>query len=73
MGGVLTKVIDKNTTIPTKRSQVFTTAADFQTAVTIHVLQGERAMAADNVSLGMFNLVDLPPAPQRSPSDRSNF
>jgi molecular chaperone DnaK len=67
LGGVFTKIIDKNTTIPTKKSQTFTTAADFQTAVTIHVIQGERAMAADNVSLGMFNLVDLPPAPRGVP------
>ncbi len=73
MGGVLTKVLEKNTTIPTKRSQVFTTAADFQTAVTIHVLQGERAMAADNVSLGMFNLVDLPPAPRGVPQIEVTF
>ncbi len=73
MGGVLTKVMDKNTTIPTKRSQIFTTAADFQTAVTIHVLQGERAMAADNVSLGMFNLVDLPPAPRGVPQIEVTF
>ena len=67
LGGVFTKIIEKNTTIPTKKSQIFTTAADFQTAVTVHVLQGERAMAADNVSLGMFNLVDLPPAPRGVP------
>jgi len=67
LGGVFTKIIEKNTTIPTKRTQVFTTAADFQTAVTIHVLQGERAMATDNVSLGTFNLVDLPPAPRGVP------
>ncbi len=67
LGGVFTKIIDKNTTIPTKKSQTFTTAADFQTAVTIHVLQGERAMASDNVSLGTFNLVDLPPAPRGVP------
>ncbi|HEX9262495.1 MAG TPA: molecular chaperone DnaK [Candidatus Bathyarchaeia archaeon] len=67
LGGVFTKIIEKNTTIPTKKSQVFTTAADFQTAVTIHVIQGERAMASDNVSLGMFNLVDLPPAPRGVP------
>jgi molecular chaperone DnaK len=73
MGGVMTKVIDKNTTIPTKRSQVFTTAADFQTAVTVHVLQGERAMSADNVSLGMFNLVDLPPAPRGIPQIEVTF
>ncbi|MCL1977306.1 MAG: molecular chaperone DnaK [Candidatus Bathyarchaeota archaeon] len=73
MGGVMTKVIDKNTTIPTKRSQVFTTAADFQTAVTIHVLQGERTMSSDNVSLGMFNLVDLPPAPRGVPQIEVTF
>jgi molecular chaperone DnaK len=73
MGGVMTKVLEKNTTIPTKRSQVFTTAADFQTAVTIHVLQGERTMAADNVSLGMFNLVDLPPAPRGVPQIEVTF
>ncbi len=73
MGGVFTKVMEKNTTIPTKRSQIFTTAADFQTAVTIHVLQGERAMAADNVSLGMFNLVDLPPAPRGVPQIEVTF
>jgi molecular chaperone DnaK len=73
MGGVMTKVMEKNTTIPTKRSQVFTTAADFQTAVTIHVLQGERPMAANNVSLGMFNLVDLPPAPRGVPQIEVTF
>jgi molecular chaperone DnaK len=73
MGGVFTKVMEKNTTIPTKRSQVFTTAADFQTAVTIHVLQGERPMAANNVSLGEFNLVDLPPAPRGVPQIEVTF
>jgi len=73
LGGVFTKVIEKNTTIPTKKSQIFTTAADFQTAVTIHVLQGERAMASDNVSLGMFNLVDLPPAPRGVPQIEVTF
>jgi molecular chaperone DnaK len=73
MGSVMTKVMDKNTTIPTKRSQIFTTAADFQTAVTIHVLQGERAMAQDNVSLGTFNLVDLPPAPRGVPQIEVTF
>jgi len=73
MGGVMTKVLDKNTTIPTKRSQVFSTAADFQTAVTIHVLQGERTMATDNVSLGEFNLVDLPPAPRGVPQIEVTF
>jgi len=73
MGGVMTKVLDKNTTIPTKRSQVFTTAADFQTAVTIHVLQGERPMSVNNVSLGEFNLVDLPPAPRGVPQIEVTF
>jgi len=73
LGGVFTKIIEKNTTIPTKRTQVFTTAADFQTAVTIHVLQGERAMATDNVSLGTFNLVDLPPAPRGVPQIEVTF
>jgi molecular chaperone DnaK len=73
LGGVFTRIIEKNTTIPTKRTQVFTTAADFQTAVTIHVLQGERAMATDNVSLGQFNLVDLPPAPRGIPQIEVTF
>ena len=73
LGGIFTKIIEKNTTIPTKRSQVFTTAADFQTAVTIHVLQGERSMAATSVSLGMFNLVDLPPAPRGVPQIEVTF
>ena len=73
LGAVFTKIIEKNTTIPTKKTQVFTTAADFQTAVTIHVLQGERAMAADNVSLGTFNLVELPPAPRGVPQIEVTF
>lgn len=73
LGGVFTRIIDKNTTIPTKRTQVFTTAADFQTAVTVHVLQGERAMAADSVSLGTFNLVDLAPAPRGVPQIEVTF
>src|SRR3972149_4916466 len=73
MGGVMTKVLEKNTTIPTKRSQVFTTAADFQTAVTIHVLQGERAIATDNVSLGVFNLENIPPAPRGVPQIEVTF
>jgi molecular chaperone DnaK len=73
MGGVFTKVIEKNTTIPTKKSQVFTTAADFQTAVTIHVLQGERQMAADNISLGVFNLEGIPPSPRGVPQIEVTF
>ncbi len=67
LGGVRTPLIERNTTIPTKKSQTFSTAADYQTSVTIHVLQGERPMAVDNVSLGQFNLVGLPPAPRRIP------
>ncbi|MFA6332248.1 MAG: molecular chaperone DnaK [Methanoregula sp.] len=67
LGGVRTALIDRNTTIPTRKSQTFSTAADMQTSVTIHVLQGERPMAADNVSLGQFNLVGLPPAPRGIP------
>lgn len=67
MGGIMTHIIDRNTTIPTKKSQIFTTAADFQTTVTVHVLQGERAMASDNVSLGNFNLTGIPPAPRGIP------
>jgi len=67
LGGVMTKLIQKNTTIPTKAQQVFSTADDNQTAVTIHVLQGEREMARDNKSLGQFNLGDIPPAPRGMP------
>jgi molecular chaperone DnaK len=67
LGGVRTALIERNTTIPTKKSQTFSTAADYQTSVTIHVLQGERPMAADNVSLGQFNLVGIPPAPRGVP------
>jgi len=73
LGHVFTKILEKNTTIPTRRSQIFTTAADFQTAVTIHVLQGERAMATDNVSLGMFNLEGIPPAPRGVPQIEVTF
>ncbi|HEY3326771.1 MAG TPA: molecular chaperone DnaK [Novimethylophilus sp.] len=67
MGGVMTKLIQKNTTIPTKASQVFSTAEDNQSAVTIHVLQGEREIASGNKSLGQFNLADIPPAPRGMP------
>jgi len=73
LGGIHTKLIERNTTIPTRKSQVFTTAADFQTTVTIHVLQGERPMAADNVSLGMFNLTGIPPAPRGVPQIEVTF
>jgi len=73
LGAVLTKVIDRNTTIPTKQTKVFSTAADMQTAVTIHVLQGERAMAKDNISLGSFNLDGIPPAPRGVPQIEVTF
>ena len=73
LGGVRTALIDRNTTIPTKKSQIFSTAADMQPSVTIHVLQGERAMAADNVSLGQFNLVGIPPAPRGVPQIEVTF
>ncbi len=73
LGGVSTRIIERNTTIPTKRSQIFSTAADFQTTVTVHVLQGERPMAADNVSLGMFNLTGIPPAPRGVPQIEVTF
>ncbi len=73
MGGVFTKLIDRNTTIPTSKSQVFSTAADNQTAVDIHVLQGERQMAADNKTLGRFQLTDIPPAPRGVPQIEVSF
>ncbi len=73
LGGVFTKILERNTTIPTKRSQVFSTAADMQTTVTINVLQGERAMADDNISLGMFNLTGIPAAPRGSPQIEVTF
>ncbi|ETI67146.1 molecular chaperone DnaK [Neobacillus vireti] len=73
MGGVFTKLIDRNTTIPTSKSQVFSTAADNQTAVDIHVLQGERPMAANNKTLGRFQLADIPPAPRGIPQIEVNF
>ncbi len=73
LGGVFTKLIDRNTTIPTRKSQVFSTAEDSQTAVTIRVLQGERPMADDNVELGRFDLVGLPPAPRGVPQIEVSF
>ncbi|MDY6089729.1 MAG: molecular chaperone DnaK [Bdellovibrionota bacterium] len=72
-GGVFTKLIDKNTTIPVEKSQVFSTAADNQPAVSIHVLQGEREMASDNKTLGRFELVGIPPAPRGIPQIRVTF
>jgi molecular chaperone DnaK len=73
MGGVFTKIIDRNTAIPASRSQIFTTAADNQPQVEVHVLQGERAMAADNVTLGKFNLDGIPPAPRGIPQIEVTF
>jgi molecular chaperone DnaK len=73
LGGVLTKIIDRNTTIPTKQNKIFSTAADMQTAVTIHVLQGERTMAKDNISLGSFNLEGIPPSPRGVPQIEVTF
>ncbi|WP_217586753.1 molecular chaperone DnaK [Lentibacillus saliphilus] len=73
MGGVFTKLIERNTTIPTSHSQVFSTAADNQTAVDIHVLQGEREMAPDNKTLGRFQLTDIPPAPRGIPQIEVSF
>jgi molecular chaperone DnaK len=73
LGGIMTKLIEKNTTIPTRASQTFSTADDNQTAVTIHVLQGERDRAADNKSLGKFDLSDIPPAPRGMPQVEVSF
>ena len=73
LGGVMTKLIQKNTTIPTKATQIFSTADDNQTAVTIHVLQGERDMASGNKSLGQFNLTDIPPSPRGMPQIEVTF
>ncbi|MCK8603125.1 molecular chaperone DnaK [Desulfoferrobacter suflitae] len=73
LGGVMTKLIERNTTIPTRKSQIFSTAADNQTAVSIHVLQGEREMAANNKTLGRFELVGIPPAPRGVPQIEVTF
>src|SRR5207302_1451257 len=72
-GGVFTRIIDRNTTIPTKKSQVFSTAEDNQNAVTIRVFQGEREMAADNKVLGQFDLMGIPPAPRGMPQIEVTF
>jgi molecular chaperone DnaK len=73
LGGVMTRLIERNTTIPTEKKEVFSTAADNQTEVTIHVLQGEREFASDNRSLGQFNLTDIPPAPRNMPKVEVTF
>jgi molecular chaperone DnaK len=73
LGGVMTRLIDRNTTIPTRKSQIFSTATDSQTAVSIHVLQGEREMAGDNKTLGRFELVGIPPAPRGIPQIEVTF
>jgi molecular chaperone DnaK len=73
LGGVMTPLIERNTTIPVRQSQVFSTAEDGQSAVTVHVLQGERPMAADNMSLGQFNLEGIPPAPRGVPQIEVTF
>ncbi|MFP3984300.1 MAG: molecular chaperone DnaK [Desulfurivibrionaceae bacterium] len=73
LGGVTTKLIEKNTTVPTKKSQIFSTAADNQPAVSIHVVQGEREMAADNKTIGRFELTDIPPAPRGVPQIEVTF
>ncbi len=73
LGGLREPLIERNTTIPTKKSKIFTTAADYQSAVTIHIVQGERPMAGDNVSLGMFNLDGIPPAPRGIPQVEVTF
>jgi len=72
-GGVFTKMIERNTTIPTRRSEIFTTAANSQPEVEIHVMQGERAMSSDNMSLGRFKLLDIPPAPRGIPQIEVTF
>src|SRR5207245_1428129 len=73
LGGVFTRLIERNTTIPTRKSETFSTAADNQTSVEIHVLQGERPMARDNRTLGKFQLVGIPPAPRGIPQIEVTF
>jgi molecular chaperone DnaK len=73
LGGIATRLIDRNTTIPTRKSQIFSTAADFQTSVEIHVFQGERDLAKDNISLGRFHLTGIPPAPRGLPQVEVTF
>jgi molecular chaperone DnaK len=73
MGGVMTKLIERNSTIPTKKSEIFSTAEDSQTAVDVHVLQGERSMASDNMTLGRFRLEGIPPAPRGIPQVEVTF
>jgi molecular chaperone DnaK len=73
LGGIATKIIDRNTTIPVRKSQIFSTASDFQTTVTVHIYQGERPLVADNVSLGAFNLTGIPPAPRGVPQIEVTF
>lgn len=73
LGGIATRLIDRNTTIPTRKSQIFSTAADFQTSVEIHVFQGERELAKDNISLGRFHLTGIPPAPRGLPQVEVTF
>ena len=73
LGGVMTKLIERNTTIPTRKSQIFSTAADNQTSTEIVVCQGEREMAKDNNTLGRFSLVDIPPCASRRATDRSDL
>jgi molecular chaperone DnaK len=73
LGGVMTRLIERNTTIPTKKSQIFSTASDMQTAVDVHILQGERPMAKDNIELGKFTLVGIPPAPRGVPQVEVTF
>merc|ERR1712048_1037532 len=73
MGGVCTKLIEANTTIPTKKSEIFSTASDNQSSVEIHILQGERAMAKDNITIGKFHLSSIPPAPRGVPQIEVTF